>query len=87
MKRAISSILAGVLAMGMLAPSNLDARPPASCSAGTIYLTIDTGWGREAERIAEILKRRDIRATLFVANEPTHHGEKSLEPGWAEFWR
>ena len=87
MKRAVSSVLAGVLAMGMLAPGKLAARAPAPCSAGTIYLTIDTGWGREAERIAEILKRRDIRATLFVANEPTHRGEKSLEPGWAEFWR
>lgn len=87
MRRAIARILVGCLAIAMLAPSGLAARTPAACGAGTIYLTIDTGWGREAERIADILKRRGIRATLFVANEPTHRGDRSLEPGWAEFWR
>ncbi|MCA3422952.1 MAG: polysaccharide deacetylase family protein [Roseomonas sp.] len=87
MTRAVSRMLAGLLAIAMLAPAGLDARTPAPCSAGTLYLTIDTGWGREAEKIAEILKRRGIRATLFVANEPTHRGDRSLEPGWAEFWR
>jgi peptidoglycan/xylan/chitin deacetylase (PgdA/CDA1 family) len=85
--RIVGRVLAGALAVALLAPGSLAARMPASCSAGTIYLTIDTGWGREAERIAEILKRRSIRATLFVANEPTHRGDRSLEPGWAEFWR
>lgn len=87
MMQSVSRILLAVLALAILAPGHLAARTPASCSAGTIYLTIDTGWGREAERIAEILKRRGIRATLFVANEPTHRGDRSLEPGWAEFWR
>lgn len=86
-RRIISRILAGALAVAMLTPGNLGARTPAACSAGTIYLTIDTGWGREAERIAEILKRRGIRATLFVAHEPTYRGDRSLDPGWAEFWR
>lgn len=55
--------------------------------AGTIYLTIDTGWGREAEQIAAILGRRGVRATLFVADEPTHRGDTSLSEGWAPFWR
>ncbi len=87
MKRAASRILAGFLALAVLLPSSLAARTAASCSAGTIYLTIDTGWGREAEKIAEILKRRSIRATLFVSHEPTHRGDRSLDPGWAEFWR
>lgn len=87
MKRTVSRFLAGVLAIAMLAPFGLEARTSVPCSAGTIYLTIDTGWSREAERIADILKRLDIRATLFVANEPTHRGDKSLEAGWAEFWR
>jgi len=63
------------------------AQTSAACPAGTLFLTIDTGWGREAERIAEILRRRDIRATLFVAHEPTHRGDRSLDPAWAEFWR
>jgi len=63
------------------------AQTSAACPAGTLYLTIDTGWGQEAEMIAGILRRRGIRATLFVAHEPTHRGERSLDPAWAEFWR
>ncbi len=55
--------------------------------AGTVHLTIDTGWGREAERIAAILQRRGVRATLFIADEPTHRGDTSLSEGWAPFWR
>lgn len=79
--------LAGLaLALGVAALPAA-AQAPASCRAGTVYLTIDTGWGREAERIAGILKRHDVRATLFVANEPTYTGERSLGPGWAAFWR
>jgi len=64
------------------------ARPALQqCRAGTLYLTIDTGWGREAEMIAAALQRREVRATLFLANEPTARGDTSLGPAWAEFWR
>ena len=62
------------------------AQAPARC-AGPVYLTIDTGWGREAETIAEILRRHAIRATLFVADEPTFLGDRSLSDAWAPFWR
>lgn len=58
----------------------------AQASGGTIYLTIDTGWSREAEQIAATLRRHAIRATLFVANERTHRGDRQLEEGWAPFW-
>ena len=54
---------------------------------GTVYLTIDTGWGREAEQIAAILRRRGVRATLFLADEPTWRGDRSLDESWAPFWR
>lgn len=80
-------LAAAVALLGALGAGGAAAQAPAACRAGTLYLTIDTGWGREAERIAEILKRRGVRATLFVANEPTHTGERSLAPGWAAFWR
>jgi peptidoglycan/xylan/chitin deacetylase (PgdA/CDA1 family) len=62
------------------------AQAPRRC-AGTIYLTIDTGWSREAEAIAAVLRRHGVRATLFVANEPTFRGDWSLGEGWAPFWR
>ncbi|RKK04208.1 polysaccharide deacetylase family protein [Pseudoroseomonas wenyumeiae] len=57
------------------------------CRAGTLYLTIDTGWGREAEAIAAAMQRREIRATLFLANEPDFRGGETLGPAWADFWR
>jgi peptidoglycan/xylan/chitin deacetylase (PgdA/CDA1 family) len=62
------------------------AQAPRRC-AGPVYLTIDTGWSREAEEIAAILRRHRVRATLFVANEPTHRGDWSLSESWAAFWR
>lgn len=83
--RAATLALA-VVALAALPAAAQPATAP-SCPAGTVYLTIDTGWGREAERIAEILRRRNVRATLFVAHEPTFTGERSLGPGWAAFWR
>jgi peptidoglycan/xylan/chitin deacetylase (PgdA/CDA1 family) len=58
-----------------------------ACRGGTVHLTIDTGWGREAERIAGILRRQGVRATLFLADEPTFRGDRSLDESWAPFWR
>ena len=50
--------LAAVLALPAGRASRSQAQP--SCRA-TVYLTIDTGWGREAEQIAAILRRRGVR--------------------------
>jgi peptidoglycan/xylan/chitin deacetylase (PgdA/CDA1 family) len=55
--------------------------------AGTLYLTIDTGWSREAEMIAAAMARYGVRATLFIAQEPTYRGDRQLDEGWAPFWR
>ena len=63
------------------------AQRQAGACAGPVFLTIDTGWAREAEGIADILRRRGVRATLFVADEKTHRGDTSLSEGWAPFWR
>lgn len=79
-RRGFGAALAGLA----LAPARLLAQP--ACRA-RVYLTIDTGWGREAEQIAAILRRHQIRATLFLADEPTHTGERSLSDAWAPFWR
>jgi peptidoglycan/xylan/chitin deacetylase (PgdA/CDA1 family) len=72
------------LLAGLLAPGTALAQP--ACR-GTIYLTIDTGWGREAEAIAGILRRHGVRATLFLADEPSFRGDTTLSDGWAPFWR
>jgi peptidoglycan/xylan/chitin deacetylase (PgdA/CDA1 family) len=68
-------------------PAVLAAPALAQCRAGTLYLTIDTGWGREAEAIAAAMQRCEIRATLFLADEPDFRGGRTLGPGWADFWR
>ncbi len=62
------------------------AQTPARC-LGPVYLTIDTGWSREAEPIAAVLRRHGIRATLFIANEPTFRGDTTLAESWTPFWR
>jgi peptidoglycan/xylan/chitin deacetylase (PgdA/CDA1 family) len=54
---------------------------------GHVYLTLDTGHMQPAEEIAAILRKHDVRATFFLANEPTKRGDGSLEPAWAPFWR
>ena len=71
----------GLLGAALAAPAAAQGCP------GTLYLTIDTGWSREAEQLAEVLRRRAVRATLFVAHEPTYRGDRSLDAGWAGFWR
>jgi peptidoglycan/xylan/chitin deacetylase (PgdA/CDA1 family) len=58
----------------------------AACK-GTLYLTIDTGNMRPAEEIAAILRKHDVRATFFVANEKTYRGDRSLDLSWTDYWR
>ena len=54
---------------------------------GTVYLTIDTGNMAPAEAIAAILKKHDVKATFFLANEKTAAGGTSLDPSWKLFWQ
>jgi peptidoglycan/xylan/chitin deacetylase (PgdA/CDA1 family) len=84
------TLLAAVAGAALLRPRPgpaLAAPALAQCRAGTLYLTIDTGWGREAELIAAAMRRHEVRATLFLADEPDFRGGRTLGPGWAGFWR
>jgi peptidoglycan/xylan/chitin deacetylase (PgdA/CDA1 family) len=58
----------------------------ANCK-GTVYLTLDTGHMAPAEEMAAILKKHDVKATFFLANEKTQRGDTSLDPSWAAFWK
>lgn len=51
-----------------------------------VYLTFDTGHMAVAPLIAEVLKRHDVKATFFVANERTKSGGSSLDDEWASWW-
>lgn len=52
-----------------------------------IYLTFDTGNMAVAETVAAILKRQQVKATFFLANEKTFRGDYSLDDGWKSFWQ
>ncbi len=58
----------------------------AQCT-GHVFLTIDTGHMGPAESIADILRKHDVKATFFLANEKTQRGDTSLNTSWAPFWK
>lgn len=59
---------------------------PATC-AGVVYLTLDTGNMRDAELIAQILRKHDVKATFFLANERTPRGDYALDTSWSGYWK
>ena len=59
---------------------------PAACER-PVYLTFDTGHMQVAPLVAEVLARHQVRATFFLANEPTRTGGTSLDEVWAPWWR
>lgn len=83
--RVAASLLAGLAVPGMAGAAS-QARAEAECK-GTIYLTFDTGSQSQAELIAATLRRHQIKATFFLANEKTVNGDYSLDMSWAPFWR
>ena len=58
----------------------------ASCER-PVYLTFDTGHMQVAPLVAEVLARQQVRATFFLANEPTRTGGTSLDEVWAPWWK
>jgi peptidoglycan/xylan/chitin deacetylase (PgdA/CDA1 family) len=79
MRRA-SSLLLCLLALHSAAIGAAECK-------GYVYLTIDTGNMAPAEAIAGILRKHQVRATFFLANERTKRGDTTLDPAWGEFWR
>ena len=77
--RIAGACLAGLASLAVPAAA-------AGC-AGTVYLTLDTGNMRDAESIAGILNRHQVKATFFLANEKTPRGDYALDASWREFWR
>jgi len=52
-----------------------------------VYLSFDTGHMGVAPLVAEVLRRHDVKATFFLANERTRTGGSSLDDHWAPWWR
>lgn len=55
--------------------------------AKPVYLTFDTGHMDVARFVGDVLERQGVRATFFIANEPTRTGGTSLDDNWAPWWR
>lgn len=81
MRRA-SRLLA--LAAALCAAAAAPAAPP--CER-PVYLTLDTGHMGVADLIADVLRRNDVKATFFLANERTLTGGSSLDDQWAPWWK
>lgn len=82
MRRVISLIVG--CAMAWVLPGQ--AASPGACDK-PLYLTFDTGHMGVADLIAEVLRRHEVRATFFAADERTKVGDGSLGTHWASWWR
>jgi peptidoglycan/xylan/chitin deacetylase (PgdA/CDA1 family) len=72
-------VAAVLLALAAAGPSAADCR-------GTVYLTLDTGNMSRAEEIAAILRKHQVLATFFLADEKTSRGDSALDASWSEYW-
>ena len=75
-----------MLLLGLSLFASSVVAPAADCK-GTVYLTLDTGNMSQAERIAGILNKYQVKATFFLANEKTERGDYALDPAWTDYWR
>lgn len=87
MRRASDVLLSVVALCAGMAPA-----AAATPCARPVYLTIDTGHMGVAELVAETLARHQVRATFFLANEPTQPaggrpGGSTLDDHWAAYWK
>ena len=60
---------------------------PTQACTKPVYLTFDTGHMGVAPLVADVLRRQQVRATFFMANERTLNGGSSLDDQWAPWWR
>jgi len=53
----------------------------------TVYLTFDTGNMSVAQYVADTLRKHQVKATFFLANEKTNRGDMALDDSWKGFWQ
>ncbi|MFP5462167.1 MAG: polysaccharide deacetylase family protein [Gammaproteobacteria bacterium] len=82
--RVSAAAVSAALVCAVGAASAADAG--AGCK-GTVYLTLDTGNMSRAQFVADILRRHEVKATFFLANERTDRGDFALDDEWSGYWR
>jgi peptidoglycan/xylan/chitin deacetylase (PgdA/CDA1 family) len=55
--------------------------------ASPVYLTIDPAGMDFAPRVAEVLRRQQVKVTYWVSNQHTQNGEGSLGNLWGSWWK
>lgn len=78
-------LLCGLLALGAAQPWAF-AADPAAC-ANPVYLTIDPAGMDFAPRVADVLRRQQVKVTYWVSNQRTRNGEGSLGNLWGGWWK
>lgn len=63
-----------------------DAPAKEGCT-NPVYLTVDPGNMDFAPRIAEVLRRQQVKVTFWASNVPTKNGEGSFGNQWGSWWR
>ncbi|MDX5151712.1 MAG: polysaccharide deacetylase family protein, partial [Acidiferrobacterales bacterium] len=79
-RRASSLLVLVALAAASASTSASECQRP-------VYLTFDVGNMRHAEFIANVLNRKQIKATFFIANNKTMRGDHVLDASWGDYWR
>jgi peptidoglycan/xylan/chitin deacetylase (PgdA/CDA1 family) len=88
MSIAMNTRFAGsVLALQALVATAWTADLPGTAAcANPVYLTVDPATMDFAPRVAEVLRRQQVKATFWVSNMPTRNGEGSFGNQWASWW-
>jgi peptidoglycan/xylan/chitin deacetylase (PgdA/CDA1 family) len=86
-RAGLLALLAPLALVALVALWAVSAPLLASECRAVAYLTLDTGNMRDAETIAAILRRHDVRATFFLANEKTPRGDFALDASWSGYWK
>jgi peptidoglycan/xylan/chitin deacetylase (PgdA/CDA1 family) len=82
-RTAVRALVLGGLCAAAVTAEAGDAQ---SCT-NPIYLAVDPGHMDFAPRIAEVLRRQQVKATFFVSNQSTRNGGGSLGDQWGSWWK
>jgi peptidoglycan/xylan/chitin deacetylase (PgdA/CDA1 family) len=77
----------GILALSCALNAAVHAAEAVQACKATVYLTLDTGAMHQADNIAAILNKHQVKATFFLANEKTYRGDYALDASWGDYWR
>jgi peptidoglycan/xylan/chitin deacetylase (PgdA/CDA1 family) len=89
MKRYSAPLRYGcALTLCLVLPGTVAADPAANAlCASPVYLTLDPAGMQFAPRVAEVLRRQQVRVTYWVSNQRTQNGEGSLGNLWGGWWK